>query len=128
MREVSKLLLSLKPGQAVYRTRAKEKYAADLSLNSMTDQTNPFVINPVALLSWTHPFKEHDPMIYYGMGKAMERQVNYDAERDVIEKSIFKNFENTFVFLHYFDNATYQFTFSKFSIYAEIFHTLFYIL
>ena len=121
MTEVSKLLLSLKPGQTVFRTGKIESFSPDLHLTSMTDQTNPSIINPIALQSWTHPFKEHDPMIYYGEGEAKLFALQYGEFSE-------KHIEGTFVFLRYFNNATYQFTFSKSSLYAENFHELFYIL
>lgn len=127
MTEVSKLLLSLKPGQVVYRTGVNENPLPGLSLYSITDRTNPSVINPVALQSWTHPFKEHDPMIYYGVGEA-KLSTFYSGgnvvEEDIVERCV----EDIFIFLHHFNNATYQFAFSKSSLYAENFHVLFYIL
>lgn len=128
MTEVSKLLLSLKPGQVVYRTgvEVNGNIIPGLSLNSMTDRTNPFVINPVALQKWTQPFEEHDPMIYYGEGKAKLSTLHY---REVVEENIVERYvEDIFIFLHHFNNATYQFSFSKSCHYAENFHVLFYIL
>lgn len=129
MTEVSKLLLSLKPGQVVYRTAVgvNENIVPGLSLNSITDRTNPFVIKPVALQRWIHPFEEHDPILYYGEGKAKLSTLHYDG--DVVEEDVVERYvEDIFIFLHHFNNATYQFSFSKSSLYAENFHTLFYIL